>query len=411
MGFTDFLNDAGLTMLNNWLETRSYIVGFSPSQADVAVFKAQQSAPDAAKFPHAARWYKHINSWTEDFATLPGDASQEYTTYGPEKTEATLNPSKAPAAEEEDDDDEVDLFGSDDEEEDAEAAKLRDERVAEYKKKKEGKTKPAAKSVVTMDVKPWDDETDMKLLEASVRSIEKDGLVWGASKLVAVGFGIKKLQINLVIEDDKIGLDDLQEELATEFDEYIQSSDIRLPISRLLFWKEPHLVNERTIWNLEQPTTGNKTLHSPNMTWISKSVTGLGLLFLTHACYSAHEHSVLQSTGTANLSSITSHAANTASLPIDISIETIVSIFIVCLGLVLGTPELRPIQWRVWAGKIEREGAKGFMNADGEVDKDFVGNPFRVLESRPSFIDIRRQRYDFAEWVREGGEQTTARES
>jgi elongation factor 1-beta len=27
--------------------------------------------------------------------------------------------------------------------------------LAEYKKKKEGKVKPAAKSVVTMDVKPW----------------------------------------------------------------------------------------------------------------------------------------------------------------------------------------------------------------------------------------------------------------
>ncbi|KAF7928299.1 hypothetical protein BELL_0333g00080 [Botrytis elliptica] len=146
------------------------------------------------------------------------------------------------------------------------------------------------------------------------------------------------------------------------------------------------------------------------MTWISKSITGLGLLFLTHACYSAHEHSALQSTGSTHLSSISSHATTAASLPIDISIETIVSIFIVCLGLVLGTPELRPIQWRVWAGKIEREGAKGFMNADGEVDKDFVGNPFRVLESRPSFIDIRKQRHEFAEWVREGGEQIPAKE-
>lgn len=66
----------------------------------------------------------------------------------------------------------------------------------------------------------------MKALEASVRSIEKDGLVWGASKLVPVGFGIKKLQINLVIEDDKVGLDDLQEEIADSFDEYVQSSDI-----------------------------------------------------------------------------------------------------------------------------------------------------------------------------------------
>lgn len=70
-----------------------------------------------------------------------------------------------------------------------------------------------------------DDETDMAALEASVRSIEKDGLVWGASKLVPVGFGIKKLQINLVIEDDKIGLDDLQEQIQG-FEDYVQSTDI-----------------------------------------------------------------------------------------------------------------------------------------------------------------------------------------
>jgi translation elongation factor EF-1beta len=74
-------------------------------------------------------------------------------------------------------------------------------------------------------IKAIDDETNMKVLEASVRSIEKDGLVWGLSKLVPVGFGIKKLQINLVIEDDKIGLDDLQEEIQG-FDDYVQSTDI-----------------------------------------------------------------------------------------------------------------------------------------------------------------------------------------
>jgi len=65
----------------------------------------------------------------------------------------------------------------------------------------------------------------MKALEASVRGIEKEGLVWGGSKLVPVGFGIKKLQINLVIEDDKIGLDDLQQEIE-EFEDYVQSTDI-----------------------------------------------------------------------------------------------------------------------------------------------------------------------------------------
>lgn len=65
----------------------------------------------------------------------------------------------------------------------------------------------------------------MKELEEGVRAIEKDGLVWGASKLVAVGFGIKKLQINLVVEDDKVSLDELQEQIES-LEDYVQSSDV-----------------------------------------------------------------------------------------------------------------------------------------------------------------------------------------
>ena len=123
------------------------------------------------------------------------------------------------------------------------------------------------------------------------------------------------------------------------------------------------------------------------------------------SCYSAHEHTALTSLITASTSSISPGASIpiVASLPIDISIETVVATLIICWGLVLGTPELRPVHWRVWAGQIEREGEKGFTNADGEVDKDYVGNPFRLLESRPGFVDIRKQRKEFAEWVREGG--------
>ncbi|KAI0898260.1 putative elongation factor 1-beta [Annulohypoxylon nitens] len=222
MGFIDLLTDAGVAVLNGWLTTRSYITGYAPSQADVVVFKAIKSAPESAKYPNAARWYKHIASFEDEFATLPGDASKPYTVYGPDESAATLNPAKAPAAEEDDD---VDLFGSDDEEEDAEAVRVREERLAAYKAKKEAKPKVAAKSVVTLDVKPWDDETDMAALEAAVRGIEKDGLVWGASKLLPVGFGIKKLQINLVIEDEKISLSDLEEEIQG-FEDHVQSTDV-----------------------------------------------------------------------------------------------------------------------------------------------------------------------------------------
>lgn len=212
-----------------------------------------KESPDAAKYPSAARWWKHIASYEAEFATLPGDASKPYTVYGPEDVAATLNPANAPAAaeKEEEEDDDVDLFGSDDdEEEDAEVVHIREERLAAYREKKAAKPKVAAKSVVIMDVKPWgaylysysyprshacileadhpgpaDDETDMNALEESVRSIEKDGLVWGASKLVPIGYGVRKLQISLVVEDEKISLDELQEEIAG-FDDYVQSSDI-----------------------------------------------------------------------------------------------------------------------------------------------------------------------------------------
>merc|ERR1712000_153557 len=224
MGFTDLLTDAGATVLNTWLSTRSYIVGQSASQADVAVFKALSSAPDAEKYPHAARWYKHIASYESEFATLPGDAAAPYSTYGPETAEVTINPAAAPEKAEGGDDDDVDLFGSD-EEEDEEAARVREERLAEYKKKKDAKPKPIAKSIVTLDVKPWDDETDMKALEAGVRAIEKDGLTWGASTLVPVGFGVSKLQINLVVEDEKVSIGDLEEEIQ-ELEDYVQSTDV-----------------------------------------------------------------------------------------------------------------------------------------------------------------------------------------
>lgn len=121
------------------------------------------------------------------------------------------------------DDDDVDLFGSDEEDEDA--AKVREQRLAEYAAKKSKKPALVAKSNVILDVKPWDDETDMKELENAVRTIEMDGLLWGASKLVPLAYGIKKLQIATVIEDDKVSVDELQEKIEA-FEDFVQSVDI-----------------------------------------------------------------------------------------------------------------------------------------------------------------------------------------
>lgn len=217
MGFTDFVSETGLSLANTFFNNRSYVVGTAPSQADAVTFKAFSGAPDAEKYPNVARWYKHIASYEAEFSTLPGDASKAYTAYGPEASETS--PQDKP-----EDDDDMSLFGSD-EEEDPEVVKEREARLAEYKKKKESKPKTIAKSLVTLEVKPWDDETNLEELEANVRAIEKDGLVWGASKWVPLAYAINKLQINLVVEDEKVSTDELQQEIE-EDEDHVQSTDV-----------------------------------------------------------------------------------------------------------------------------------------------------------------------------------------
>jgi len=124
----------------------------------------------------------------------------------------------------EEDNDDIDLFCLDDENA-SEKEKLKEERLKAYAAKKQSKPGPIAKSSVILDVKPWDDETDMKEMEAKVRSVIMDGLLWGASKLVPLAYGIQKLQIMCVVEDEKVSIDELQEKIQ-EFEDYVQSVDI-----------------------------------------------------------------------------------------------------------------------------------------------------------------------------------------
>ncbi|CAI7746843.1 unnamed protein product [Closterium sp. NIES-53] len=122
----------------------------------------------------------------------------------------------------EEDDDDLDLFGEATEEEKAAAAEREAKAAASGKKKESGK------SSVLLDVKPWDDETDMAKLEAAVRKVQMDGLLWGASKLVPVGYGIKKMTIMMTIVDDLVSLDELIEDHLQQGEaaEFIQSCDI-----------------------------------------------------------------------------------------------------------------------------------------------------------------------------------------
>jgi elongation factor 1-beta len=113
----------------------------------VTLYKAVQSSPDIGRFPNISRWARHIETYMADASDLPGDPAKAHTSYGPEFITLTINPAKPAAGAGEDND--IDLIGRDEEEEDAGAARLREERLAEYNNKKAAKSKPAAKSVVS----------------------------------------------------------------------------------------------------------------------------------------------------------------------------------------------------------------------------------------------------------------------
>ncbi|XP_031121356.1 elongation factor 1-beta [Ipomoea triloba] len=212
--FSDLHTEAGVKSLDAFLSGKCYISGDQLTKDDVKVYAAVLEQPSADLFPNASKWY-HVVS-TKLAASFPGKAVGVRIGCQDAPAEA------APAKVVDDDDDDMDLFGEETEEE----KKAAEERAAAAKAST--KKKESGKSSVLMDIKPWDDETDMKKLEECVRKVQKEGLLWGASKLVPVGYGIKKLQIMLTIVDDLVSVDDLiEEELTVEpCSEYVQSCDI-----------------------------------------------------------------------------------------------------------------------------------------------------------------------------------------
>ncbi|CAK6982954.1 cysteine--tRNA ligase%2C cytoplasmic isoform X2 [Scomber scombrus] len=54
--------------LNDYLTSRSYLAGFSPSQVDQKAFKILRKPPDP-QHVHALRWYRHIAALQQDLDT------------------------------------------------------------------------------------------------------------------------------------------------------------------------------------------------------------------------------------------------------------------------------------------------------------------------------------------------------
>ncbi|KAF2486856.1 magnesium transporter [Neohortaea acidophila] len=134
------------------------------------------------------------------------------------------------------------------------------------------------------------------------------------------------------------------------------------------------------------------------MAILASALNIVGLLFLSHAVYSAYEHSLLPTTAlippTPSRTLIPAFLNPKIDLPLDITLETLFSVVLLCIGVVISSPALMPIQWNVWAGRMERSKEARLVTEVGVGG----GNPYAVLEERPGFVDIRRQRREFAEW-------------
>lgn len=137
----------------------------------------------------------------------------------------------APAKEEkkeEEEEEEEDLFGDDDDEEDEAAAAAMEAKLrAEAEKKKAAKeaNKKVEKSLLVINIKPYDEETDLKALFEKIRATEVKGCKWSEScNIEPLAYGLCYLQISCVIEDDVCSEDDVIDAIM-QFDNDVQSTE------------------------------------------------------------------------------------------------------------------------------------------------------------------------------------------
>ena len=81
-------------------------------------------------------------------------------------------------------------------------------------------------SIILLEIKIWDSEQDLEHLVNKIHKIEKEGLYWKKEyKLEEIAFGIKKIILTLIVDDDKISIDELIDQIES-WENEIHSVDI-----------------------------------------------------------------------------------------------------------------------------------------------------------------------------------------
>ena len=224
------IEESCLAELEKSLANNLFIKGAHPSHGDAtnfAKFVEAKCVPDQDKYPSVWAWYslmvlfedEVIKSWkpAEKPQEKKGGKGKDQGKKGKKEKEGEK---KDEGKKEEDD---LDLFGEENEDD----IKAKEEMKKKNKDKKKDKKKPVDKSHVILEIKGWEEGQDLEALAKKIIStIKKDGLQWNTGyKLEDVAFGIKKLVIAFLAEDDKCSVQEVQDELESWTDD-IQSVDI-----------------------------------------------------------------------------------------------------------------------------------------------------------------------------------------
>lgn len=88
------------------------------------------------------------------------------------------------------------------------------------------KVKAVEKSLLVLEVKPWEADTDLEMVWNKIKEYTQEGLAWGESfKLEPVAYGIKKLVMTATIVDSLVLMDDITENIEA-IEEYVQSCTV-----------------------------------------------------------------------------------------------------------------------------------------------------------------------------------------
>jgi len=242
--------------LEKYIATRSYITGYSFSADDRTAYQRLSGAPNQATHPNAYRWALHVAALSGTplaflgavTTTAPSSSAavvNDKIAAHKEKVDKTFTPAKAPApaAAKSSGDDMDDMFADEEVNEDGETAeeaaatKARQERMAlalklkEEKDAKEGKVKkekekPVEKSLVVLEVKPWETDTDLKMVWEKIKEYKQEGLSWGETfELQPVAYGIMKLVMTCTIVDSLVLMDDVTDAIEA-LEEWVQSVQV-----------------------------------------------------------------------------------------------------------------------------------------------------------------------------------------